>query len=75
MHANATIDLLMAKIIEEDRAGASNYTQSRWVSDLASLAAHVEGELRDAFYGYRATVQAAYRAGIIRPLGSHAKSG
>lgn len=51
-HAMAMLDLLMTKIVEEDRAGEIEYNQSPWVSDLAGLAAHVKTKLGTAFYDY-----------------------
>lgn len=61
-NATALIDLLITKIVEEDRSGSLTYVQSRWVSDLASLAAHVEVGLRDAFHAHHKAIRTAVLA-------------
>jgi hypothetical protein len=65
IRTSAILDLVMAKIIEEDRNGEIHYHQSQWVSDVACLVADVREDLRAAFYGHHASLRAAVRA--LRP--------
>jgi len=57
LQAAALIDLLMSKIVEEDRAGRIEYHQSQWVGDLSSLAIQVQVNLRDTFYAYHKSLR------------------
>ncbi len=57
--ATAMLDLLMTKIVDEDRAGETTYRQSPWVGNLACLAARVEVDLRDAFEAHHKALRSA----------------